>query len=57
MYLWDVYHEPADSDELARFIGPVLADTMALVLDRTAEFYEIPSYDLIVKRSDKAGDV
>ncbi|HEY7348133.1 MAG TPA: hypothetical protein VH599_07405 [Ktedonobacterales bacterium] len=52
LYTWNVYHEPADTDELARFIGIILAETMVLALDNAAQYYEIPSYDLVVRRSD-----
>ncbi len=52
MYTWNVYHEPADTDEEGQFIGTIRADTMALALDQAAQFYEVPSYDLVVKRGD-----
>jgi hypothetical protein len=52
MYLWNVYHEPADTDEEGQFIGTIQADTMVLALDAAAQFYEVPSHDLVVKRSD-----
>ena len=52
MYTWNIYHEPADTDEEGQFIGSIRADTIALALDQAAQFYEIPSHDLVVKRSD-----
>ena len=51
-YTWNVYHEPADTDEAGQFIGTIQADTMAVALDAAAQFYEVPSHDLVVKRSD-----
>ena len=52
MYTWNVYYEPADTDEEGQFIGTIRADTMALALDAAAQFYEVPSHDLVVWRSD-----
>jgi len=52
MYRWNVYHEPADSNEPEQFIGQIHADTLALALDNAAQFYELPQHDLVVKRSD-----
>ena len=52
MYMWNVYHEPADTDEEGQFIGTIRADTIALALDAAAQFYEVPSHDLVVRRSD-----
>lgn len=52
MYIWNVYYENADTDEPARFIGTIQADTMSLALDKAAQFYEVPQHDLVVKRSD-----
>lgn len=52
MYVWNVYYENADTDEPARFIGTIWAQSMAQALQRAGEFYEFPSYDLVVKRRD-----
>lgn len=52
MYRWNVYYENADTDEPARFIGTIDADTMSLALEKAAQYYEVPQYDLVVKRSD-----
>ena len=52
MYTWNVYYEPADTDEEGQFIGTIRADTMALALDQAAQFYEVPSHDLVVRRID-----
>jgi hypothetical protein len=50
MYTWDVYYEPADTDEPAQFIGTVTADTMSEALQKASQYFEIPSHDLVVKR-------
>ena len=50
LHSWEVFHEPADDDALAKYIGMVLADTMVQALDTAAQYFEIPQYDLIVKR-------
>ncbi len=52
LYTWNVYHEPADTDEPGKFIGTMQAVTVDLALDQAAQYYEIPSHDLAVKRSD-----
>jgi hypothetical protein len=52
LYSWNVYHEPADTDDKGRFLGTIQADTMAFALDQAAQLYEVPSYDLVVRRSD-----
>ena len=52
LHSWEVFHEPADDDALAKYIGTVLADTMSLALETAAQYYEIPQYDLVVKRKD-----
>lgn len=51
-YLWNVYHEPADTTDPAQFIGTMQADTAGLAINLAAQYYEIPPYDLFVKRSD-----
>ena len=52
MHTWNVYHEPADTDVEGQFIGTIRADTIALALDAAAQFYEVPSHDLVVRRID-----
>jgi hypothetical protein len=52
MYTWNVYLEPADTDEPRRFLGTIDADIMALALEKAAQLYEYPSHDLVVVRSD-----
>jgi hypothetical protein len=52
MYTWNVYLERADDDEPAEFIGTIQANTMGLALEKAAQYYEYPSHDLVVKRSD-----
>jgi L-ribulose-5-phosphate 3-epimerase UlaE len=51
MYKWDVYYEEADGNDEARFIGTIQADTMSQALEQAAQYYEVPSHDLIVRRS------
>src|SRR4051794_33223802 len=50
---WHVYHENADTDGPSRFIGMIEAETLALALQKAAEFYEHPSHDLVVKPSER----
>ena len=52
MYMWNVYHEPADTDEEGQFIGTIRADTIALALDAAAQFYEVPSHPTFRRRVD-----
>ena len=52
LYLWNVYHEPADTNDPAQFIGTMRADTAGLAINLAAQYYEIPPHDLVVKRSD-----
>ena len=52
MYTWNVYHEPADTDAEGQFLGTIQADTLAFALGQAAQFYELPSHDLVVRRSD-----
>lgn len=50
MYTWYVYYENADTDEPARFIGIIEADTMVQALERAARLFKYPEHDLIVKK-------
>ncbi len=52
MQTWNVYIERADTDELARFLGLVRADTMSEALQKASEYYELPSHDLTVIRKE-----
>lgn len=52
MYTWNVYYENADTDEIAQFIGTIQAVSMGDALEQASQYYEYPSHDLIVKRSD-----
>ncbi len=51
-YIWNVYLEPADTDEPARFIGTIDALYEGQALELASQYFEVPSHDLIVKRSD-----
>ena len=51
-YLWNVYYENADTDEEKKYIGTIEATYEGQALHNVSQFYEHPSYDLIVKRSD-----
>ena len=55
MYTWNVYYENADTDEPARFIGTIQADTGGQALQKGSEFFEFPSYDLVVNRRNPSG--
>jgi hypothetical protein len=50
VYTWNVYLERADDDQPAKFIGTIDADSQAQALEKAAQFYEIPSHDLVVER-------
>ncbi len=52
MFTWNVYLEPSDTDEEARLIGTIQADTMAQALAQAAQYYEYPSHDLVVRRRE-----
>ncbi len=52
MHIWNIYYENADTDEPKRFIGTVQADTMSNALDLAAQFFEIPSHDLVAERKE-----
>ncbi|MGZ3948532.1 MAG: hypothetical protein ACXVKK_10470 [Flavisolibacter sp.] len=56
MYTWNVYLELADTDEPARFIGTIQADTMAEALEKAALAFNVPSHDLVVKCSEQTYD-
>jgi hypothetical protein len=52
MFVWNVYREDADTNELASFIGTIEAVSGGQALELASQYYEIPSHDLQVKRSD-----
>jgi hypothetical protein len=47
--VWDVYHEPADTDDPPKPIGTIEGMSQSEALERAAQYYEIPSYDLVVR--------
>lgn len=52
-YTWNVYLEEADSDDPAEFIGTVEAISGGEALQKASEYFEIPSYDLVVKNKEQ----
>lgn len=46
---WNVYLERADDDKPAKFIGSIHAASQAEALEKSAQFYEVPSHDLVVE--------
>jgi hypothetical protein len=50
VYKWNVYLERADDDKPAQFIGTIQADSQAQALQQAAQFYEVPSHNLVVER-------
>ena len=52
MYTWNVFLDPADIDSITPkiLIGTITADSMAEALDKAAQYFEIPSHDLVVER-------
>jgi len=51
MSTWNVYLEPADTDDQPRFLGTIQADTQAQALEKAAQYDEYPQHDLTVKRA------
>jgi hypothetical protein len=51
MNTWDVYLEPADSDEPRKHIGTIEGVSQGQALDNAAQFYEHPSHDLVYRQS------
>ncbi len=49
MYRWNVYHENADTDEKARYIGTIEASNIDDALKQASQYYEYPDHDLVVK--------
>ncbi len=47
MYTFEIYLEPADTDEPRRFLGTIQADTMGEALHKASQYWEVPSYDLV----------
>lgn len=52
--IWVVYYEPADTDKPRRRLGTIPARSKAQALEIGAQFYEIPSHDLVVEREPPA---
>ena len=50
---FDIYYEPADTDEPRRWLGMVDADTMGDALQKASEWWEVPSYDLVAVQVQK----
>ncbi len=46
MHTFEIYHEPADTDEPRKLLGTIQADTMAEALHKASQYWEIPSHDL-----------
>lgn len=53
MHTFEIYYENADTDEPRRYLGEVQADTMSDALDKAAQYYEIPQYDLVAVQKPK----
>jgi len=53
IYTFQVLYEPADTDEKARPLGVVQADTAGEALERAEEVYKVPSHDLTVKQASE----
>ncbi len=49
MNLYNVYYENADTDEPRRFLGQIRANTVADALHLASQYWEVPSYDLVVE--------
>ncbi len=49
MHTYEIYYENADTDDSAVYIGTIEAISMADALQLAAEYYEIPSHDLVAK--------
>ena len=50
MHTWEVFYEEADGDEERRYLGTVNADYGGQALQLASQYYEIPSYDLVVEQ-------
>jgi hypothetical protein len=50
VFVWDVFLEPADTDEPPRFIGTIQGTSQAQALETAAQFYERQLHDLVVRR-------
>ena len=50
MFTFDVYYEPADTDDEPHLIGTITADTESDALNKAAQYFEYPQHDLLVKR-------
>jgi hypothetical protein len=48
---WEVYLEPADTDEPRKHIGTIEGVSQGEALEKAAQLYEHPSYDLVVQKA------
>jgi len=48
MHTFQIFYENADTDEPRRVLGTMQADTMSEALQKASQYWEIPSYDLVV---------
>jgi len=55
-FTWNVYLERADDDKPRKFIGTIVAIGEGQALTLAAQYYEVPSHDLVVKRKDLDGE-
>lgn len=47
MHRYEIYLEPADTDDPRKLLGEIRANTMGEALQKASEYWEIPSYDLV----------
>ena len=55
MHTFNIFHEPADTDDPRVPIGTMDADTMAEALERAAQYFEIPAHDLVAVQVTVSG--
>lgn len=48
MHTFEVFYENADTDEPKKYIGEIRAHSASEALQKASEFWEVPSYDLVV---------
>jgi len=47
MHQWQIFLEPADTDEKRTSLGTLWADTMSDALNKAAQYYEKATHDLV----------
>jgi len=47
MHQYEIYYEPADTDDPRQLLGHVYADTTSDALDQAAQYWETPQHDLV----------